>query len=550
MRILDRVTRLLGLASEVSGLLKARLQLAAQAPEGAMNRASLPAQRDWSPVGWPPRSGEAPVPCSLDAAPWRHPFLTAPNISRFRGYSEQVWSFAQAHSATASRPLSVGFMINMAQNMYKWACMARRQGIDAELYLNAMDGSALSCPEWEEFDGEFGDVLNAEEFLTAHPNIRLEVPCHRVPLEDWQLLSLHQRFLAGERGPLLHLLASMPGVRHEVLLAYQGFYPYARWAAELNRHDVLYAASSPFPAYASGRPYCVFAVGGDLQIDCGRADDYGRAMALAFNAARFLMVSNPHALGHSRRLALTNGVYLPYPVDEVRYCPGESRARVDWEARCGRGVYVLTTARLDAHVKGFGVDFVDVLVGLARQCPSLRFVFLAWGKDSHACRQRLEASPVRGQFLFLPPVGKRRLIDYYRAADVILDQLVYGYYGATALEAAAIGKPVVMHLRAEHYAPLYAGEVMPALVVRDHADLRRALLQLAGESSRRDAHGVAMRSWLVRHHGTQRTMPLLTDLLRLAADRVPLPTDLVNPLASPLNEDEIAYHASCLVPAS
>lgn len=51
---------------------------------------------------------------------------------------------------------------------------------------------------------------------------------------------------------------------------------------------------------------------------------------LAFSAARFIIISNPHTLGHSRRIGLTNGVYLPYPMDDEKYSPGagESPARM------------------------------------------------------------------------------------------------------------------------------------------------------------------------------------------------------------------------------
>ena len=64
----------------------------------------------------------------------------------------------------------------------------------------------------------------------------------------------------------------------------------------------------------------------------------------------------------------------------------------------------------------------------------------------------------------------------------------------------------------------------------------------------RKQKGDAMRDWVVRNHGEQKTVPLMLALLRFAADRVSLPHDLVNPLSSPLTTEEIAYHQSCLRP--
>jgi glycosyltransferase involved in cell wall biosynthesis len=485
---------------------------------------------------------------TADYEPWRHPFLRARNIRRFRQYSHEVCECALAYVAKRAEPLSCAFTPNLVQNMYKWARLAQERGVRAELVLNDMDPMASSCPEWEEFDGEHPDVFDGSGFLAAHPELRPVVPTRRVPNrpEDNELLVAFQEFCRGNRAGLLALLASAPGVRHEPLLTYQGFYTYWALAKALAGYDVIYAAGVPFAAYFSGRPYCAFSIGGDLSWDCGRADDWGRALILAFNAARFLMVSNPHTLGHCRRLGLTNGVHLPYPMDDRRYSPGEGLARREWEARWGPGPYVLTTARLDKKDKGYDDAFVTTLASVARLCPDVRFLFVSWGANARALRERVEAAGLGRHVVFLLPAGKRRLIDYYRSCDIVLDQLVFGYYGATALEAASIGKPIVMKVRREHYAALYDGDVIPAFAVESLADVERALVHFVSHPEARRRDGDAMRQWLVRTHGEDRTMPVLLALLRVAADRVPLPGHQENPLQAPLSRDEEEYHAACL----
>ncbi|MEN6624119.1 MAG: glycosyltransferase, partial [Smithella sp.] len=333
------------------------------------------------------------------------------------------------------------------------------------------------------------------------------------------------------------------------LLSYRGSYPYFTSAKELNRYDVIYSASLPIAAYFSGRPYCYFAVGGDLQSDCGRGDNYGEIMTLSVNAARFLLVSNPHVIGHSRRLGFTNGVYLPYPMDsEDHYCPGNGRHRAEWEEQFGEGVYVLITSRLDKNVKGFDNDFLQTLFSIARLRKDVRFIFLSWGNHAEEFKQRIANSGLDRQLIVLFPVGKRRLIDYYRSCDIVLDQLVYGYYGATALEAAAIGKPVVMKQREEHYAPLYDGDVAPVCNVNNPSELKQVLLSLIDNSERRKDQGIAMRSWLVRNHGEEKMVPRLLALLRLTADRVQLPQEIaqMNPLLDDETGEEREYHLSCL----
>jgi hypothetical protein len=77
-------------------------------------------------------------------------------------------------------------------------------------------------------------------------------------------------------------------------------------------------------------------------------------------------------------------------------------------------------------------------------------------------------------------------------------------------------------------------------------EIRNALMALPDGKNSRKQRGGAMRGWVVRNHGEQKTVPLMRALLRLAADRVPLPRDLVNPLRDTLTEEEIAYNPSCL----
>lgn len=508
------------------------------------------------------RAGEAavsPAPTftldSRDDHPWQHPYLTGSNIARFRSYSETVSQFAFEYATTKPGQPNCAFAVNMAQNMYKWARLAKKYGADSTLFLHAMDRFPISMPQWEDFDGEYDDLNDSDGFADIASVIVPDVPTITVPLDAACFRNAFSAFAArnqpGDNSrPLLMQLASSERLRLEVFEAYPQLMSYFDWARDLSGFDVIYAASAPFAAYASGRPYCLFSVGGDLQFDCGRGDSFGRAMTLAFNGGRFLMVSNPHTLGHSRRLGLTNGVYLPYPMDTDRYCPGSGISRDEWVSRYGEGVYVLTTARVDAGVKGHTDDFFRMLIDLAKARNDVRFVFLSWGNSAAELKQRIAAEGVQGQFIVLPPVGKKRLIDYYRSCDLVLDQFVYGYYGATALEAASIGKPVVMHIRSEQYAPLYAGDVAPVSNASTLDEIRHALTALLDDEGLRRQQGEAMRAWVVRNHGEQKTVPLMLALLCLAADQVPLPPELVNPLRDPLSEEEVAYHQACLRPSS
>lgn len=487
---------------------------------------------------------------SKDASPWEHPYLTSTNLSRFRKYSEQVWQIALDADQAGDYPLKIAFCVNMAQNMTKWGRLARQRGAEAVVFPHPMDVSALNAPEWEVCDGEASDVADGAGFLAEYPSLNVGVPCRRVPWEQSSFEQVKQQYLRGDRTAFLRAQSQSSTMRHEFLLANPEYSCYYLWMCELQDFDVSYACSIPLASYFSGRPYCTFTVGGDLQIDCGRADVYGQVMRLAFQTSQFLMISNPHPLGHCRRLGFSNGLYLPYIMDDQRYCPGDGQARESWEAQLGAGFFILSVARIDQDVKGNGLNRLDALIRAAKASPKLRFVFLGWGNDVEHMRTAINAQELGTRFLFLKPVGKERLIDYYRSCDAVLDQFVYGYYGATALEAASVAKPVLMKMRSEHYAPLYQGDIAPVINCDSNQDLYHALVALADQPVEARRQGDLLRQWLIRNHGQACFMPILLALLKLTARQTPLPKDLAQPLLEPLSAEEIAYHRSRLVPTT
>jgi len=494
----------------------------------------------------PPAAAEKRA--STDEHPWEHPFLRVRNIERFHAYSRQVWQFATEHAARRPGRLRCAFAVNLAQNMYSAARIARQFGVEAELFPHPLDQTAIGAPQWDEFDGEHADVLDGKGFLARHGSLALEVPCRQVAMQGQVLLEAWQQFGTGRRAPLQRLLAACPGLRIEALLGAEGHYPYFEWARVLGEYDAAYACSNPFPAYASGIPYLAQSSGGDLRSACGQPTAAGAMLGLAFAGARFSTVTNALSIAHHRRHGFVNAVQLPYPMDTRRYAPGPSAARHEWEQRLGPGVFVLSTARLDARTKGQDAALLDALIGAARGMPSLRFVFIAWGASTADTQARLAAAGMQNRCLLLAPAGKRRLIDYYRGCDLVLDQFVAGFFGATALEAASIGRPVVMQLRTDQVAPLYGNDVPPVVHASAPDEAAAAIASLARDAGLRAARGEALRQWLLRHHGADRTGPVLAALLAVAADRVPLPPDLVTPLLDPESDAERAYHEACLAP--
>lgn len=480
---------------------------------------------------------------SRDDRPWRHPFLTSANLTRFHDFSDRVHAFAAEVVGRKGLPETCIFTVNMAQNMYKWTNLAIRSGIDSCLIPHPMDTTAISDPRWEDFSGEFPNIFDGQAFNDLVGDLETRVPVNRVDLLGGRLLE----FVSS--GAIHSEIQNRLGGRYCELLEHEGCAPYFEWAYRIGTADVSYAASSPIASYASGKPYLAFSVGGDLQMDCGLVSGYGEMLRKSFGAAAFLLASNPHTLGHCRRLGLENAVHVPYPMDDSRYAPGDGSFREIWQKEKGGEVFVLTTARIDSHVKGYGHKVLRSMRAACEKQPDLRFVFLNWGESLEKFRATAYEFGLADFSLFLPPVGKERLIDYYRSADIVMDQFTYGYFGASSLEALSVGRPVIMFLRTHHYQHLYAGDLPPVISVEPGEQLAANLIQLASSRGRRLEIGHLSRDWLIRNHGEGSAGTKMMNLLATAAHSEKLPEEIriLNPLLDTISDEEDRYHQGCVV---
>lgn len=103
--------------------------------------------------------------------------------------------------------------------------------------------------------------------------------------------------------------------------------------------------------------------------------------------------------------------------------------------------------------------------------------------------------------------------ERYRAADIVVDQLNAGWYGLFAIEALALGKPVVtfLHDEAVRRSEEAFGTRVP--IVNASADtLREALRPLVADAARRRELGAESRAYVERVHDVERVADRLLDL--------------------------------------
>ncbi|HZO97796.1 MAG TPA: glycosyltransferase family 4 protein [Gaiellaceae bacterium] len=105
--------------------------------------------------------------------------------------------------------------------------------------------------------------------------------------------------------------------------------------------------------------------------------------------------------------------------------------------------------------------------------------------------------------------------ERYARADIVVDQLNAGWHGVFALEAMALGKPVVSHLKpdvVERSAEAFGARV--PIVPATAGTLVEALRPLVEDPARRRELGAAGRAYVERVHDADRVAERLLDLYR------------------------------------
>jgi glycosyltransferase involved in cell wall biosynthesis len=419
---------------------------------------------------------------------------------------------------TGPRVLHLG---NVANNGYINAKLQRRVDVPAEAVCD--EWHILSQPEWEDApidgagtDGAYGPLMdraaragwtrppwvhspprwdptaNGESWLRERIKLALDVPLMATDYARVRRGYAPLRQLQGTALKPIDLVWARTWLNR-----YRRHFPEARF----DRYDVVVAYGiHPILLMlgGGGRPYVAFEHGTLRDVpfeDAWR----GRLLSLAYRRAGKVIITNPDVVASARRLGLENYVFIPHPVDEEKYRPGPSelRGRLDAE---GSDLVLLAPSRHDWDVKGTDLMLRAFAQLVHQDRPQAVLVLLEWGLELDRSRALIRELGIENRVRWIPPLPKLRLVDAYRAADVVLDQFLIGTFGAVAPEAMACGRPVVMAFHPEVHT--WCFPVSPPVVdARTAEDIYRVLARLAAEPDEREALGREGREWVERHHG-------------------------------------------------
>jgi glycosyltransferase involved in cell wall biosynthesis len=207
---------------------------------------------------------------------------------------------------------------------------------------------------------------------------------------------------------------------------------------------------------------------------------------------------------------------IPWGVDLERFRQGQdrlaSRKRYGWD-----GKIVVLSAR--AHEPKYGAEtVVEGFCLAAVSQPDLYLVVLGQGSLTGRLVARVRESGSAASVAFLGEVDNRKVADYLRAADIYVSASRVDGSSVTLLEAMATGLPAVVTDipgNREWVEPGVTGLLFP---VDDAPALGRAILQVAGDASLRQAMGARART-IVEERANWRENRAILDTLYRAAVR-------------------------------
>jgi glycosyltransferase involved in cell wall biosynthesis len=126
------------------------------------------------------------------------------------------------------------------------------------------------------------------------------------------------------------------------------------------------------------------------------------------------------------------------------------------------------------------------------------------------------------ELLFFKDVPNRELRYYQSQADVFVDMLTAGFFGATAREGMMLGKPVVTFLRTEwleqmrREVPGYADE-LPVISATPET-IRSVLIDLMDHPEKRLEIGRRSREFAVKWHGSREAARVWDGIYRSLLD--------------------------------
>lgn len=278
----------------------------------------------------------------------------------------------------------------------------------------------------------------------------------------------------------------------------------SRWRSVFAGYDVVqcYATSPVYALLAGVRRYVAFEHG--TLRDFTRGDDpLHRLTALAYRGAAHTFVTNGDCVPIAAELGLPRYSPMVHPVDVGQHAsvPVDREA---FKARLGADTLLLCPLRHDWAVKGTDIHLRAHALLRGRLPGRTVLAVTDWGREVERSRDLLRELGSASDVVWLRPLCRTRMIEWQKAADVVLDQMALPHFGSTAPQSLAAGTPVIMSYRPESTAWI-VDEPAPILAAFSPAEVADQV-EAALRPGFRAEHAARAGDWIRTHHGPDRVV--------------------------------------------
>lgn len=407
---------------------------------------------------------------------------------------------ASPSPADSGRPLRIGFFGNVNNYPMNVARAFRRAGHDVHVCIDTTDpldrpecryeDIALPYPPWIH---DVGSIRHLEAVIpTPRRNAALRI------LRGCDALVLNST------GPAL-----WPSVRRPAVIIATG--SDLEWYTNPATIDNIASIVEPFPRAlrSAGRRFLY-----QRLIHRQRAG-YRAALAVNFHAPGISPKADRllDGLGISgdRRLS-----YMFIPLDVLRSEPPRMRV-IPRIFAVARHVWVKP---LRAGMSQLDDKGNDVMIhGLARYVRETGAVldirFVEKGQDVAASKELVDKVGLAHLVTWQPVMTQSRVWDEYRAADIIFDNMGSSTMSMGALEAMAVGRPVIANGRPDVTHPILS-ERSPHCQARTAEEVADHLKALVPDLAYRAVLGEAARTYIERNHDVDKASAHMLSFLTAA----------------------------------
>lgn len=136
--------------------------------------------------------------------------------------------------------------------------------------------------------------------------------------------------------------------------------------------------------------------------------------------------------------------------------------------------------------------------------------------------ESLKAEGLNVELVLVEKVPHNQVRQLYESADLLVDQILVGWYGGLAVELMALGKPVVAYIRQDdlRFIPNDMREELP-VISADAATLANVLRELVQDAEIRRKIGQRSRAFVERWHHPKVVGKMTTDAYQEALSKRP-----------------------------